>query len=129
MSEKILVIDDDDTFLKMIELIFELNSYNALITNNGKQALEQLKVYKPDVIVLDLMMPGMNGFEVLEALKKNKDTKNIPVIIVSAVEDEESIDKVWKMGIADYIPKGAGLNSLMSSIRRTLNVADSHGGE
>jgi len=121
MNEKILVIDDDITFLKMIEMVLEMNNYDPVIVNNGQQALELLEGEKPNLILLDLMMPNMNGFEVLEKLKSSTHTKNIPVVIVSAVEDQESINKVWKMGVIDFIAKGAGLDKLVASIKRNLD--------
>lgn len=101
----ILLAEDD----KFISLAYKDGlgraGYEVIHVENGKEALKKAKNKKPDLILLDVIMPEMNGFEVLEALKKDKSTKNIPVVILSNLGQESDIEKGRKLGAVDYMIK------------------------
>ena len=116
MKKNILIVDDEKLIVKMISLILEQAGYRTTGVNDGESALELIPSDKPDLILLDLMMPGLDGFQVLERLKSNYDTRDIPVIIVSALEEKENIDRVKMMGASDYIVKGSGPKKLVDIV-------------
>ena len=105
MIKKILLIEDDK-FLrdlmskKLLNLDFEVET-----AADGESGLAKIKEVKPDVVLLDLILPGMNGFEVLEKSKKDPEIANIPVIILSNLGQAEDIDKGLKLGAADFLVK------------------------
>ena len=99
----ILVVDDNLETLNVLCEFLKLRGFTVLLCESGECAIEMTDKHKPDIIVLDILMPGVNGFEVCRRLKKNDDTKDIPVIFTSALS--ETIDKVkgFDAGGVDYI--------------------------
>lgn len=119
MSKKdILIIDDSNTNVVLLESLFKRNGYRVFSASNGRLGLEMLDKNIPDLIFLDLKMPGLGGFEFLEILSKDKDYKRIPVVILSAVDDGDAIEKSLAYGATDYLTKPLELE-------RVLNVANS----
>lgn len=120
---KILIIEDDH-FLRenMIELL-ELSKYEVLSAANGKIGIEKAKKYKPDIIVCDIMMPEIDGYSVLEVLEKNKSTRFIPFIFLSAKTERKDIRKGMDLGADDYITKPFSENELLNSIESRLAKA------
>lgn len=120
---KILIIEDDH-FLRenMIELL-ELSKYEVLSAANGKIGIEKAKKYKPDIIVCDIMMPEIDGYSVLEVLEKNKSTRLIPFIFLSAKTERKDIRKGMDLGADDYITKPFSENELLNSIESRLAKA------
>jgi len=124
MSSKtinILVIDDEEDFSYFVMRNLErLGYYNVTSATEGNKGLQMAKENKPDLILLDIMMPGITGFEVLEALKKDQNTKNIPVIMLTGVEDDEAKIKAANLKNEDYIAKPVELEELRSRIEKAL---------
>jgi DNA-binding response OmpR family regulator len=100
----ILIADDEPNVLDLIKLILG-DKYNYLEAENGEHALKHLKKCMPDMIVLDVMMPKLNGYELCEMLKKNEKTKGIPVVMVSAKAQEKDIIEGLRLGADYYITK------------------------
>ncbi len=108
MAEKktILIVEDDFYLVRAYSLKFEKEGVNVVSVGDGEAAIEFLKKNKkPDMIILDLMLPKKNGFEVLQEIKLNSEWKNIPLIILSNLGQEEDIKKGKEMGALDYIIK------------------------
>lgn len=101
----ILVAEDENAYAKVYELKLQKAGYSVQIAENGKKALEYAKKQKPDVMLIDLMMPVMDGFTLLEKLKKESLLKNVPVIVMSNLGQEEDIEKAKRMGAADFLIK------------------------
>jgi signal transduction histidine kinase/FixJ family two-component response regulator len=102
----VLVADDDKTTAKMLETIFDRVGFQVECAYNGVAALEQAQVLMPDLILLDIMMPGMNGFDVLKALRANPQTKNIPTIIVTAqAREPQDLELGLNLGADDFLYK------------------------
>jgi two-component system, sensor histidine kinase and response regulator len=114
---KILVVDDDHMLLKMISHILEQNGYEVLAIDNGEEALQKAPYHLPDLIILDIMMPRMNGLEVCRRLKANPDTSLIPVILLTA--NDYIDDKVagFELGVQDYITKPFNTQEFVSRIK------------
>jgi class 3 adenylate cyclase len=102
---KILIVDDEPFNVDYLEQELEDLNYLIMTASNGKEALDQVRSEKPDLILLDIMMPVMDGFEVLEQLKVDPLLRNIPVIVISAMNDLESVVKGIQLGAEDYLPK------------------------
>src|SRR5687767_12071103 len=83
-TQKILVVDDDEHILRSLSQYLELEDFNVVSASSGPEALKLFEQEKPDLLVLDVMMPGMDGFQVLETLRKNPDTAHVPVLMLTA---------------------------------------------
>ena len=104
-GKTILLVDDDLTLREMYEERMKAEGFNIIQATNGEEALKQARENKPNVILLDIMMPKVNGFDVLKELKSNPELKDIPVIVLTALIQD--VDRVQgrKLGAADYIVK------------------------
>ncbi len=102
---KILIVDDEPFNVDYLEQELEELGYDTISANNGQEALNQVSAESPDLVLLDIMMPIMDGFEVLARMKASTSTRDIPVIIISANNDLQSIVKGVKQGAEDYLPK------------------------
>jgi serine phosphatase RsbU (regulator of sigma subunit) len=102
---KILIVDDEPFNVDYLEQELEDLDYDTVSAANGQEALAQTAAESPDVILLDMMMPELDGFQVLERLKADKNVRNIPVIIISALNDLRSVVRGIELGAEDYLPK------------------------
>ena len=104
---KVLIVEDDAEEMRLYEGAFQLNGYGVDKAHNGEEALQKLKLAeeKPAVIVLDLMMPNMNGFDVLKQLKANPELKNIPVAVLTNLAQSKDVEEVFKLGAAIHLVK------------------------
>lgn len=105
MSRKILVVDDDMMNLRMAEFILQQKGYEVVKCESGMDCLSYLKEEKLDLILLDIEMPIMNGLQVLEVIKGNEDTADIPVMFLTASADTDTVVEAGKLGVVDYIKK------------------------
>ncbi|MFW6134070.1 MAG: response regulator transcription factor [Elusimicrobiota bacterium] len=121
MSAKILVVDDEKNILSMLKIIFETEDFDVLTSENGKEALEIVEKEGPELVLLDLMMPVMDGFEVLTEMKNNQLINKIPVIIFSALKQDDIVEKALEMGADDYVAKDSGPQVLIEKVKETLN--------
>ncbi|MBO6165136.1 MAG: response regulator transcription factor [Eubacterium sp.] len=121
-SPKILIVDDDENISELISLYLEKECFNTETAPNGEAALQLVDVYNPDLILLDLMLPGIDGYEVCQQIRKTRDT---PIIILSA--KGEVFDKVLglKMGADDYIIKPFDSNELVARVHAVLRRSGS----
>lgn len=120
-KKRLLIIDDEFYFCKLVKLNLELTGeFEVYIATNGKQGLSLAKKIKPDLILLDILMPVMNGFEVLEKLRKDKSTMEITVIMLTAKTDDESKIRAAKLYSEDYIVKTKEIGDLRASIDAVL---------
>jgi serine phosphatase RsbU (regulator of sigma subunit) len=104
-TPKILLVDDEPFNIDYLEQELEDLDYEIFSANNGKQALDIIEKVSPDMILLDIMMPVMDGFEVLSKIKADKNWRNIPVVVISAMSDMKSIVKSIELGAEDFLPK------------------------
>jgi len=104
-NHRILIVDDEPFNVDYLEQELEDLGYQSLSASNGFEALQAVEDEKPDLVLLDIMMPGMDGFEVLSRLKNNDTNRHIPVIVISAMSDMDSIVRGIELGAEDYLPK------------------------
>jgi len=117
----VLMIDDEENFCSLIKESLEMRSdFDVFVATSGLEGLNIAKRVKPDIILLDIRMPDMDGFKVLEKLKKDKDTMAIPVIMLSALEDDASKIKASQLFDELYITKPVKIEDLQNSITEVL---------
>lgn len=114
---KILAVDDEQRMVRFIQLNLEQDGFEVVTAYNGKEALEQVRTQLPDLILLDIMMPDINGFEVL---KKIREVNNVPVIMLTAKSEEDDRIQGLELGADDYITKPFSPRELVSRIRAVL---------
>lgn len=102
---KILLVEDDPFLLSMYATKFELEKFQVISAEDGEIGLHLVKKTKPDIILLDILMPKMNGFEVLERLKKDPETRKIPVILLTNLNQKDEIERGMSLGADDYLIK------------------------
>ncbi len=102
---KVLIAEDDTFLANAYRVKFENEGFSIEIASDGEEALAKTKSFKPDVILLDLVMPKKDGFTVLEEIKKDLETKNIKVIVTSNLGQKEDVDRVMKLGALKYFVK------------------------
>ena len=116
----VLLVDDDrQTRLKMVRDI-ESGGYSVSAAEGGRQALDMLKSAPFDLVLLDILMPDVDGYGVLAEMKAHPTLRNIPVIVISALDDSESVEKCMQMGAADYLTKPVDPVTLNASIGKSL---------
>ena len=114
---QILAVDDEPIVLEVLKRTLELEGYEVILANNGQLALELLEKHKPDLVILDIIMPGLDGFQVLGAIRVRFD---VPVIMLTARCDQEAIVSALKMGADDYVGKPFSTEILLARISAKL---------
>ena len=120
MAETILAVDDDTDILDLVQMSLTADGFDVVTASNGPEALEQASAHSPDLILLDLMMPGMGGFEVMEKLKADSQTRTIPVIMLTARAQTHEKVQGLNAGADDYITKPFDLKELTARIEAVL---------
>ena len=119
-DKKILVVEDDKDLISLIKFNLKSEGFNVLLSPNGEDGLFTAKEEKPDLILLDWMLPILSGIEVLQRLKNNKDTKSIPVIFITAKGEENDKIRGLNSGADDYIVKPFSTKELIARIKANL---------
>ena len=115
---RVMIIDDSTAELKMMESILISKSYAVTPVLNGEGAEEQIATNRPDIILLDVVMPGRNGYEILRALKRNPTSKDIPVIMVSSKGEDTDIAWGKRQGAVDYVTKPYTAETVLSVLKK-----------
>lgn len=116
----ILVVEDNRTILENTAELLEMEGYSVITATNGKEGYAKVLKFLPDLIVCDIWMPEMDGFELLKSLGTHADVKNIPLIFFSARSEKKDIKKGIDMGAYDFIVKPSDLSDLLVSIKNCL---------
>ncbi len=118
---KILMIDDEKDYCLFIKQNLELTGdYSVIVAADGKTGLERARTEAPELILLDIIMPGMNGFEVLREIKRSKDLNKIPVIMLTALDSQEAREKALSIYGEDYLTKPVDTETLARRIEEVL---------
>jgi len=118
----ILIVEDNPNNLELLENYLSDSGYEVFIATNGKIALQRLNYVNPDLILLDVLMPEINGFEVCEKIKSSKKTKDIPIIFMTALTSKEDKVKGFKLGAVDYIGKPIQKEELLARVKTHLKI-------
>ena len=118
--QKILVVDDDLFIRRPLEVLFRESGFDAVTVADGTECLEALERERPDLILLDVIMPGSDGFEVCEAIKSEARFASIPVVLMSARDRTEDRERGLDLGAADYLTKPCLPEALLCRVREIL---------
>jgi CheY-like chemotaxis protein len=106
-ERRILLVDDDDGIINLYSDVLQRFGFNFSIAKDGEEALEKVKNEKPSLILLDIMLPDVNGFEVLKRIKEDPDTKDITVWILSVLAEQENLNRAKSLGATEYLVKSS----------------------
>lgn len=123
-KRKILVVDDQKHIVRLVQITLEKAGYEVVMAYDGVEALEQVEKEIPDLIVLDVMMPRMDGFEVLQKLQANTKYQTIPVIMLTAKAQDADIWRGWASGVSSYLVKPFNPRELLTFVQRILQSID-----
>lgn len=125
---KILVCDDERHIVRLIQVNLERHGYQVVTAYDGKEGLEKARAEKPDLMVLDVMMPYMDGFEVLKTLKREPETENLPVIMLTAKAQDKDVFEGYHYGADMYLTKPFNPMELISFVKRIAQGTGDSGG-
>jgi DNA-binding response OmpR family regulator len=114
---RILVVDDDHDMLEMVQEALEIEGYSVTLSDNGREALERLTEDNPDLVLLDIRLPGTDGYQVLQQIRA---TSTVPVIMLTAIQEPHSVSRSLDLGADDYVRKPFSIQELMAHIRAKL---------
>ncbi len=123
MSDKkiVMIVEDDKTIAEACQMKLQLDNYEVILAGNGQEALDLLKDHKPDIILLDIIMPKMNGFDFLEIFKKKAGSENVKVVIMSNLGQDMDIEHGKELGADDYLIKAnCGINDIANKVKSCL---------
>ena len=119
-QQRILICDDDPVILRLLQVNLELEGYEVLLAHDGEEAFKQASNQVPDLVILDIMMPRMDGYQAVEALKGNHETAGIPVVFLSAKAQQSDIDRGLDHGVSDYLTKPFDPGELLEVVQRLI---------
>ena len=122
MKSKILIVEDTAAVREEISDILMMEGFDVFEAKNGLDGLSQIKNINPNLILTDIVMPEMNGFELYEAIQKDTGINKIPVIFLSAKADKNAVERAKKMGSGDYIIKPVSPDKLINKIKKRINI-------
>ena len=121
MAKRILICDDDPAILRVLQVNLEIEGYETLLAHHGEEALEVATAELPDLVILDIMMPRMDGYQTCSALKASDKTKDIPVVFLSAKAQDADIQKGKSYDVEDYLTKPFDPDTLIEVVERVLS--------
>ena len=119
-AKRVIIVDDDRDFREMLKSRLELEGFSVNVAANGLRLLSSLRVDRPDLILLDVMMSWIDGFELCQAIKKNQEFRNIPVFFISALATEEDMARGFEAGCAHYFTKPLDFSDLIKTMREAV---------
>ena len=120
-DKRVLIADDDPVILRLIQVNLELEGYDVITANNGQEAVDKATAEHPDLVILDIMMPRLDGYQACEKLKASDETKDIPVIFLSAKAQQGDIEKGESFGVAAYLTKPFDPTELLEVVEQQLS--------
>ncbi len=115
-----LVVDDDPVILKLLQVNFEMEGFDVVTASDGLEGLEKARAERPDIVLLDIMMPRMDGLQVTKILKSEEETSGIPIILLSAKAQASDIEAGRDIGADDYLTKPFDPNELLDRVNELL---------
>ena len=121
VAKRVLVCDDDPVILRLVQVNLELEGFEVLMADNGERAVEVATQEHPALVILDIMMPRLDGYQTCERLKAQDETKDIPVVFLSAKAQQSDIERGRAYGVAEYLTKPFDPNDLVDVVKRLLS--------
>ncbi len=119
--KKILLVDDSNTILMMEKFILRDQSYEIVTASDGEEGVQKAILHRPDLILLDVIMPKMGGFEACRRLRENDLTRNTPIIMVTTRGEAANVENGWTSGCSDYVTKPINAIELLAKVRNFLS--------
>lgn len=119
-EKKILIVDDSETVLMLERLVLSRNRYEVLTAKDGEEGIAKTLELKPDLVLMDVIMPKMNGFEAVKELRKHKETRSVPILMVTSKAEAESMEAGFECGCSDYVTKPIDSLELLTKVRNFL---------
>lgn len=129
MEKRILAVDDEKHILRLVQINLEKAGYTVITASNGVEALARVKEGLPDLVVMDVMMPLMDGFETLKQLKSDPETARVPVIMLTAKAQDADVFHGWQSGADLYLTKPFNPLELLTFVKRIFDSQSGAGGE
>ena len=129
MAKEILIVDDEPNVVVPIQFLMEQQGYRVMIAERGEDALDLIYQYKPDLVILDIMLPGIDGYEVCEIVRLNPNYRNVKIIFLTAKGREEEIAKGLALGADAYITKPFSNAALVAKVKELLEKTYEEAGE
>jgi DNA-binding response OmpR family regulator len=126
LMSKLLIVDDEAATVDMLSTYLSMNGHETVGAYSGEEGLDSVHSEQPDLLILDLMMPDLEGFEVCKRLRASGDYATLPILIISARVDQSSIDRAMGLGADSYLTKPIDLSKLISEITRLLENPPNH---
>jgi len=123
---KLLIVDDEPATVDMLAIFLKMRGYETVAAYSGNDGLLMVSVENPDLLILDLMMPDLEGFDVCQRLRENPQNARLPILIVSARTDQDSINRAMSLGADGYLTKPVDLKLLHTEVQRLLENPPSH---
>ncbi len=120
MSKRILIVDDEVNIVISLEFLLEQAGYYVRVAHNGQEGLEKIATFEPDLVLLDVMMPRLNGFDVCQKVRENSDWSHIKIIMLTAKGREAEITKGLALGANAYITKPFSTRELLTAVKHIL---------
>ncbi len=120
MAHKILAVDDEKHIVRLVQINLQKEGYEVVTASTGREALEQVERENPDLVIMDVMMPEMGGFEALQIMKAGEKTSQIPVIMLTAKAQDADVFQGWKSGADLYLTKPFNPQELLTFVKRIL---------
>lgn len=117
---KILLVDDSETVLQMEQMILAENSYELILARDGEEGVAKALATRPDLILMDVVMPKMDGFEAVRKLRDNAQTRAVPIVMVTSKGEMESMEAGYENGCSDYILKPIDQHELLAKVKNLL---------
>lgn len=122
-KKKIFIADDDEACLVLKKILIS-RGFDVQATQNPKEVMPMIKIFKPDLVLLDLIMPDLGGFEICEMMNNDSQTQNVPVIIISGLGDLADIKKSYRSGVVSYFVKPFQIEDLIKEINKILSYKE-----
>lgn len=122
-GRRVLIVDDEEGFLSLIREALEIRGFDVITASSAVEAGMEISSKRPDAILMDIKMPGINGLQACVAIKKNPSTKHIPIMVVSALSDDSDIKKAYKAGVIDYFVKPVNIEKVVAKLKDVLGTA------
>ena len=123
-QQLILVVDDHPPTVRLIQNALEHEGFSVISAANGAECLIAVHENRPDLIVLDVIMPVMDGFQTLRVLRENRETKALPVVILSIRDSDQDVLEGWRIGADLYLTKPFRIDDLVAAVKRVLDIGD-----
>lgn len=120
-KKKILVVEDERDIAEGIKARLGLDGFKVILASNGEEGVQKARSEKPNLIILDVMMPVLNGFEACKLLKEDDRTREIPILVLTALSQMQDVDRAFELGAKDFLPKPFTNDRLMQKVHTLLS--------